>query len=31
MQLEVVWSLRLYNGSEGPTLISCVVVHTLYI
>jgi hypothetical protein len=31
MQLEVVWSLCLYNGSEGAALISCAVVHTIYI
>ncbi len=28
MQLEVVWSLLLQAGSEGPTLISCAVAHT---
>ncbi len=31
MQLEVVWNLLLQAGSEGPTLISCAVTHTLYI
>jgi hypothetical protein len=31
MQLEVVWNLLLQGGSEGPTLISCAVTHTLYI
>ena len=28
-QLEVVWSLLLQAGSEGPTLISCAVARTL--
>ena len=29
-QLEVVWSLLLQAGSEGPALIFCAVTHTLY-